>query len=254
MSELFGSRRDQDRNIKDFTYKAEKGEHANYLPEEYKYPDDQKYTRKGEERGKIDMQKPAQVIEEKYDPESELASFLYLNITGQIETSNIITTDLVQLKYSFLAGSEWEMIEGVKSDQSQFAKKVPGSDIITWNLEFAAGYRSLSPEGWPQLILELTSPTRTENLMQHKGYSCVYIPTIPGTTVKTAKIFCPVKDSWWSLFKSKIFGPRCEIIEDPEQIASCEGREVTSIFYGGDIKIVFHVTQRNFQRFGYQTF
>ena len=251
---LYGTRSDQGREIQDFTYNAEMGPMARGLPEEYRHPDDIQYTRKGESKPILSSPSPAVISDERYDPESELASFLYMNISGQIETSNCVTTDLVQMKYSFMAGPEWDVVEGLKSSESQFAKRIPGSEVVTWNLEFAVGYRSLSPEGWPKIVLELISPTRTEGVMEHKGYACVFVPTVPGTTVKNAKIFCPVKDSWWSLFKSKVFGPRCEIIEDPEQIADCEGREVTSVFYGGDIRVVFNITQRNFQRFGYRSF
>ena len=160
----------------------------------------------------------------------------------------------MQIKYNFITGDEWALIEGVNTCESQFAKRLPGSDIVTWNLEFSCGYRTLSPNGWPKIVIELKSPTRNPNVMELKGYSCVFVPTVPGTTIKKAKIFCPVKDTWWSLLKSKVFGPRCEIVEDVQQIAQCEGREVTSVFYGGDIKIVFNVSQRNFKRFGYKTY
>lgn len=254
MSFLYGTRENEDHQAKDFTYKAETGPIAEGLPEDYKYPDDGGLTRKGFQRKSRLLEPPAPITEEPYDPESELASFLYMNITGQIETSNIITTDLVQVKYTFISGSEWDLIDGNKSQESQFAKRIPGSDLVTWNMEFQVGYRSLSPEGWPIIVIELKSPTRTPDVNQIKGYACIHVPTFPGITTKVAKIFCPVKDSWWSMMKAKIWGPRCEIIEDPQQIVDCEGREVTSVFYSGQVNVTFNVTQRNFERFGYKTF
>ena len=253
MSYIYGTRKDESHDIRDFTYNAETGIMAHGLPEEYKHPDDARLSRKGFEKVMKKYPVPAEVSQEKYDPESELASFLYMNISGQVETSNIVATDLIQIRYTFVAGSEWEAIDGLKTDESQFAKRVPGSKEITWNMNFQIGFRTLSPEGWPKIILELISPTKDPNTKELKGYACVHVPTAPGTSSKRAKVFCPIKDSWWSVTKNKIFGPRCELIEDPQMIADCEGREVTSVFYGGQIKIVFHITQRNFKRFGYKT-
>jgi hypothetical protein len=251
---LYGSREYADRGIKDFTYKAETGFHVEDLPEEYKTPDDMRYTRTGKEKENKYLDPPRPIREEPYDPESELASFLYIQISGQIETSNIVTTDLIQAKYTFITGNEWDLIEGNKSKESQFAKRVPGTDYLTWNLDFQVGYRTLSPEGWPKLVIELKSPGRVLDTFELKGYSCVHVPTFPGQIKKNAKIFCPVKENWWNLWKAKIFGPKCDLISDPEQIVECDGREVTSVFYVGDVHITFNVVQRNFERFGYRTF
>jgi hypothetical protein len=62
-----------------------------------------------------------------------------------------------------------------------------------------------------------------------------------------------VKDSWWSIFKSKLFGVESIMTDDPELIASAEGREVTAVMYIGCVKIVFNTMQRNYTRFGYLT-
>ena len=250
---LYGSRDNADRAINDFTYKGETGFHVEDLPEEYKIPDDKTYSKTGKEKRQKFFEPPAPVREEPYDPESELASFLYLQVTGQIETSNIYTSDLIQAKYTFVTGEEWDMIEGDKTKESQFAKRVPGSKNLTWNLDFQVGYRTLSPEGWPKLVIEFKSPGRTLDTFELKGYTCVHVPTFPGYIKKKAKIFCPVKENWWNLWKAKVFGPKCDLIEAPEQIVECDGREVTSVFYVGDVHIKFNVVQRNFERFGYRT-
>jgi Ciliary basal body-associated, B9 protein len=253
MSLIYGSKPSDDRNIKDYTYGAETGFLAHGLPEEYKHPDDSLYTRKGEPIKQPPLP-PLEVSEEIYNPESELVSFLYMNITGQIETSDINISNLLQVKYTFITGSEWSLIEGQKSGESQFAKKVPGSEFVTWNLEFSAGYRTLAPEGWPKIVVELLSPTNDPNKFNVMGYACIHTPTSPGITIRKAKIFCPIKDNWWNTLKGKILGPKCDIIEDPDRIADPENREVTAVFFSGVLKIVFNVTQRNFERFGYKTF
>lgn len=250
---LYGSRQNADPNQKDFTYKGETGFLVEGLPEDYKIPDDLHYTRAGNTKKQKFFEPPPPTQDEPYDPESELASFLYLNISGQIETSNIQSTDLVQAKYTFISGPEWDLIEGDKTRESQFAKRTPGSSHLTWNLDFQVGYRTLSPEGWPKLVIEFKSPTRTLDVFELKGYTSVHCPTFPGTLSKSAKIFCPVKETWWNLTKAKIFGPKCDLISDPEQIVECDGREVTSVFYVGDVTIKFNVVQRNFERFGYRS-
>lgn len=250
---LYGSRQNADRDPKDFTYKGETGFEVEGLPEDYKIPDDSKFNKTGVLKKQKFFEPPPPIRDEPYDPESELASFLYLNISGQIETSNIQTTDLVQAKYTFVSGPEWDFIEGEKTKESQFAKRIPGSPNLTWNLDFQVGYRTLSPEGWPKLVIEFKSPTRTLDTFELKGYTCLHSPTFPGSLIKRAKIFCPVKENFWNLTKAKLFGPKCDLISDPEQIVECDGREVTSVFYVGDVTIRFNVVQRNFERFGYRS-
>ncbi|CAG9310893.1 unnamed protein product [Blepharisma stoltei] len=262
MDLIFGNRRaaqqrEEERNRPtDIIYgHQDYGYEGQDLPQGYLYPDDENYTRKGK------LIVPAQplgpelppISQENYDPEAELASFLYTGVAGQIESGQIHRTDLLKIKYTFVAGSEWELIYGDGKGESQYARKTTGIGETTWNLSFDVGYRSLSPAGWPQLVIELLGPSYSggETL---KGYGCIHIPTSPGRYERFARIFCPVRETWWTWLKGKLFGPDCDLAEEPSEIASGEGREVTSVYYIGNIKIIFEVIQRNMARFGYKTY
>ena len=54
-----------------------------------------------------------------------------MNITGQIETSNIVSNDLVAAKYTLITGTEWDLVEGSLTNESQMAKRLPGCEFIT---------------------------------------------------------------------------------------------------------------------------
>ena len=131
MNSFYDSRKPENRNINDFTYKADIGSFVSGLNEDYKIPDDENYTRKGKPKPPVYGPEPGLISEEVYDPESELASFLYMNITGQIETSNIVSNDLVAAKYTLITGTEWDLVEGSLTNESQMAKRLPGCEFIT---------------------------------------------------------------------------------------------------------------------------
>ena len=231
---------------RDFVYDPERPGHLHQLPAEYNYPEERAPSPR-EERPPT----PPTTLE-RYDPEEELASFLYIMVQGQIEYAEVTRSDLLRLSYRVIHGSEWEIIEGDAELCSQIAKR-GDRGIVTWNLEFNVGFRSLSLSGWPQLVLELRGPNRAgEEVL--KGYGCVHIPTCPGQHSKVVRLFCPVKDTWWDRVKNWVWGPECQVIDDLEQIASGEGREVTTVEYIGRVKVAFQMMQRNFDRFGYKSF
>lgn len=112
MDLIYGNRRAARQEIgqaTDIVYgNQEYGLGGKELPEGYLYPDDETYTRKGiliEQPRALGPELPP-VSTEVYDPEAELASFLYVGVIGQVETGEIYRTDLLKLKYTFVAGSE----------------------------------------------------------------------------------------------------------------------------------------------------
>ena len=195
-------------------------------------------------------EEPPKVSSEIYDPEAELASFLYLMVVGQVEGGEILNSDLLRLNYTFVKGAEWELIEGEGSNSAQYSSKNSGK--YTWNIPFNLLFRGYSPAGWPQVVIELIGPNKLGQEIV-KGYACAHVPTVPGKHAIEVGVFCPLKDSWWTRLKSQFFGAECQIQEDPEAIAQGQGREVISIQNVGKITIAFEVLQRNFERFGYKT-
>ena len=64
----------------------------------------------------------------------------------------------------------------------------------------------------------------------------------------------PVASSVISKFLGWLSGKNAEYKNAPSLIAGGEGREVTRVESRGIVKVVFQVTQRNLEEFGYKTF
>lgn len=239
---------------RDFVYGDDRGILQQGVPTGYNIPDDERFNAKGKPivNPKAPLQEVMSSIEDTYDPESELASFQYLMVTGQVETGEVYGSELMKVKLDFISGKDWEVVHGSATGESQISRKTSGKGLVTWNMDFDIGWRTLTPSGWPQLVLQFIGPNSMGNECL-RGYACIHLPTTPGRHTRKARIFCPVKDSWWSIFKSKLFGVESIITDDPELIASAEGREVTAVMYIGCVNIVFNIMQRNYTRFGYLT-
>lgn len=101
------------RQTQDFVFGGEGGAAANLRSTAgYTKPDDMRLTRKGKPVVDPLAARPEDVSifeEVKYDPESELASFLYLMVNGQIETGELMGESM-KVEYEWVAGSEWEMV------------------------------------------------------------------------------------------------------------------------------------------------
>ena len=101
------------RQTQDFVFGGEAGLPSNLRTSVgYSRPDDLRMTRKGKPLTEKQSVRPedVSVLEEvRYDPESELASFLYLMVTGQVETGEL-TGESLKVEYTWVAGSEWELV------------------------------------------------------------------------------------------------------------------------------------------------
>ncbi len=121
---------------------------------------------------------------------------------------------------------------------------------MVWNMPFELSYRSTNPSGWPQIVLTCISPNffGKETI---KGYGVVHVPTTPGRHERTLHIFSPITSSIINNFLGLIVGKKAEIIDAPRVIASGDGREITRTKTEGTIKVVFQVTLRDMDKFGY---
>ena len=248
------------RKTQDFVFGEDGGQQAPLRTTgRYTKPDDQHMTRKGmpiEQKQAVRPEDISLLAEGHYDPESELASFLYLMFNGQIETGEFPSSDPLKVAYELYAGQEWEQIhvfstQGKKIAESQLATRGTGGYFV-FNLEFDAGYRSLSPMGWPKLVMKFKSPKNiTEDFV--RGYGCIHVPTAPGRYERNCRIFCPIADEYWPNLKAKLLGVHSDQEDDTEDIARAEARSVTTVVNVGVVRVVFQVVQRNFPRFGYAT-
>lgn len=121
---------------------------------------------------------------------------------------------------------------------------------MVWNLPFELSYRSLNPYGWPQLVITCYSPNFLGRDLI-KGYGVVHIPTQPGRHERTVHIFSPITSSVISNFLGLLDGQKAELKNAPKVIASGDGREITRTKSEGTIKVIFQITLRDMDKFGY---
>ena len=93
-----------------------------------------------------------------YEPLVQPFSYFYLAVQGQIEDGFFSDLDGISIKYAIVAGDDWELATGGLKGQGQFAFKgdarmATGKRPITWNLPFEAQFRSMTPAGWPRIVL-----------------------------------------------------------------------------------------------------
>lgn len=181
----------------------------------------------------------------------EDSSYFYLHVSGQIEYASFTDTDCLMVKYSFIAGKEWERLQGEPSGTSQFSYKSRStSKKIVWNFPFNVTFRSTCPKGWPQITLCLYGPDFLGREVV-KGYSTIHVPIQPGRHERTAKSFKPKSSSLLVEFLGYMKGKVPELIDPPRTLAEPYGREVVRAQSGGSVKIVFNVSEKNLESFGY---
>jgi B9 domain-containing protein 1 len=74
---------------------------------------------------------------------------------------------------------------------------------------------------------------------------------MPGKHEKYIRMFAPVSSSWLTRLIAWVTGTFAEYIEAPKTLAEAEGREVTRVRAEGVVKIVFQVSIRNLDKYGY---
>ncbi len=117
-------------------------------------------------------------------------------------------------------------------------------------MPFETSFRSLNPTGWPQLVISCSCPDYLGREVI-KGYGVVHIPTTPGRHERTVQIFSPLTSSVLLKFLGFLVGQKAEIINAPKVVASGEGREITRTKTEGSVKVVFQITLRDMEKFGY---
>lgn len=159
--------------------------------------------------------------------------------------------DGVFCKYDFEVGPDWELENGEISGKSQYSFKGEGNfDYMVWNMPFELSFKSRNPYGWPQIVITCSSA----NLLGRetlKGYGVVHVPTQPGRHERNVHIFSPISSSFLFDFLGVLVGKKAEYTNAPKILASGDGREITRTKSEGIIKIVFQVSLRDMDKFGY---
>lgn len=184
-------------------------------------------------------------------------AFFYLALQGQIESGHFMDLDGLAIKYAFVAGDDWEIANGKKQGEGQYCFKgtrqaESGQSQISWNFPFEIQYRSLSPAGWPRLVLFCMSKDWLGNEYV-KAYGSVSVPTTPGQHSKTVRMYSPIATAGimeYLGFQQPSDGIQA-LIENPETVASPEGREVSRVVAAGKVNVTINCFQRNLGRHGY---
>ena len=188
-----------------------------------------------------------------YVPQLSLddSSYFYLYISGQVEYSVFPDSECLMARYTFVAGKDWERVYGVPSGCSQMSYKSRSSTKkIVWNFPFNLAYRSTCPKGWPQITMTFVGPDFLGREIV-KGYSTVHVPTQPGRHERTAYAFVPKSSSILVNIIGHLRGKVPELIDPARTLAEAYGREVVRADSGGSVKVVFNVSEKNMESFGY---
>ncbi len=176
-------------------------------------------------------------------------------MAGQIEFGEFLDLDGLAVKYDFVAGEDWNHCYGALTGTSQHAYKGQGAinKRIVWSLPFEAAFRTMTPFGWPQLVIYCNGKdSRGKEIVL--AYGCIHIPIGPGIHKKTVRMFAPIAKGHKckEFFGTYVQGEGMSF-NAPELIAKAEGREISKVKAGGKVLVTLHVTQRNMDRHGYIT-
>ena len=182
------------------------------------------------------------------------SSYFYIYVSGQVEFAFFHDTDCLMAKYMFVVGRDWQRVYGESSGCSQLSyRSRSSSKKIVWNFPFSLAYRSTTPKGWPQITISLVGPDFMGREVI-KGYTTVHVPIQPGRHERTGLTFTPKSSSHLVNFLGYIRGKVPELIDPPKTLADSYGREVIRANSGGSVNIVFNVSQKNMDSFGYTIF
>ena len=183
------------------------------------------------------------------DHEPEFSGFNVL-VSGHIESGQVDEFDGLCSKYDFIAGTDWNIVEGNRTGVSQHAYKSQQTNRkVVWNYPFEIAFRANNVSGWPQIVLTVTNRDFLGR-DQVCGYGTVHVPTQPGTHTRYINLFRPVSSSLISQVLGFFNGKNAEYVSPTELLSKNDGREVTRVQSGGTVKIQFHVTMKNMDSFG----
>ena len=185
------------------------------------------------------------------DINKQLEEGFLMNVQGMIEFGNFFEGDCINCKYDIEFGQDWELLNGLKTNQSQQACKTEGQENnFVWNMPFEVCLRSTNPSGWPQLVLSCYSPDFFGREVL-KAYGVCYFPTTNGSHERTLYMFSPKSSSEIINMLGVFLGQKAEIINAPYVLSTGEGREVIRAQSEGIVEVKFNVRITNMECFGY---
>ena len=190
-------------------------------------------------------------LNQEEDINKQLEEGFLMNVQGMIELGNFFEGDVINCKYNIEFGQDWELLNGLKTNQSQQACKTEGQENnFVWNMPFEVCLRSTNPSGWPQLVLSCYCPDFFGREVL-KAYGVCYFPTTNGSHERTLHMFSPKSSSEIINMLGTFLGQKAEIINAPNVLSTGEGREVIRAESEGIIEVKFNVHITNMECFGY---
>ena len=160
--------------------------------------------------------------------------------------------DGLSINYTFVAGDDWQVAGGTKTGAGQHSFKSVVSDKqrLVWSMPFEIIYRSMTPYGWPQIVLECRSRDNDGDAYV-RAYGCAHVPIKPGRHTKQVRMFTPLAKDKCAEFFGLFHSSSGMVIDEPEMIAKALGREVGRVNGDGKVTITINVTERNMVKHGY---
>ena len=188
---------------------------------------------------------------EELDINKQLEEGFLVYVQGIIELGNFFDGDCINCKYDIEYGQDWELLNGLKTNQSQQACRTEGQENnFVWNMPFEVSLRSTNPSGWPQLVVSCYCPDFFGREVL-KAYGVCYFPTTNGSHERTLHMFSPMSSSDIISALGIFLGQKAEIINAPNVLSTGEGREVIRAESEGRIEVKFNVHITNMECFGY---
>ena len=195
--------------------------------------------------------KDKKVFGQTVDINKQLEEGFLINVQGMIELGNFFEGDCINCKYDIEFGEDWELLNGLKTNQSQQACKTEGQEnIFVWNLPFEVSLRSTNPSGWPQLVLSCYCPDFFGREVL-KAYGVCFFPTTNGSHERTLYMFSPMSSSEIINALGIFLGQKAEIINAPYVLSTGDGKEVIRAQSEGRVEVKFNVHITNMECFGY---
>ncbi|MFH4980280.1 hypothetical protein AB6A40_006989 [Gnathostoma spinigerum] len=182
--------------------------------------------------------------------ESEyLKSSFIIVLSGQIDTAEVCSGSNLYCKYSYVYGSDWTQVSGVREGLSSLCQKNAHQNHLVFDLPITATFRSTNPFGWPRIVISCYGNDIFGNDVI-RGYGATHIPTVPGRTKRKIAIYVPEASTMLQKLIGWITGRRAEFT-DPRIVASGSGRRVTRVRSKGFVNVTMDVMIKDMQKLGF---
>ncbi|XP_014284548.1 B9 domain-containing protein 2 isoform X1 [Halyomorpha halys] len=173
-----------------------------------------------------------------------------LYIFGQIIGAKNFRKKSLFCKWGIHVGSGWQLLEGLKEGQTQVDH--PGYDEVTyWSHPIDIHFATKGIPGWPKIHLQIFHYDEFGR-SEVCGYGYIFVPTSPGTHL----IVCPTwkpHGKFYDKFTEYFIGGGPQL-RSPEVIFSGADRFRLNTEPMGSVILELNVIQKNFQKYGVETY